>query len=289
MYRDLLKFSPRKNLKIHIHKHRSAPMPEWPKVSFIIPISNEEATIRDCLDSILSQNYPIDKIEILIADGNSIDRSCDIVKEYRQRYDNIHLFDNPEKNTSIGRNICVEHATGDMLMNFSGHAVAPENLLPTLVKKLLEQPPDVIGVGCSNISPDKQNFTGETVGAAFLGFMAGSGIFMQNSIFQQEKFVNHMAFTCYRKTIFNDVGLFDPEFWCGQDAEFDIRVNQAGYKILYTPDTAVYHYKRKTIRDLFRQQRDPRRFAGRRALCPGAGMGSQGAGGRPGQRSPGYR
>ena len=138
-------------------------------------------------------------------------------------------------------------------MNFSGHAIASKNLLKVLALKLKELPENVAGVGCSNISPEKQNFVGRVAGAAFLGFMAGSGIFMQNAVFKDEKYVEHMAFTCYRKEIFEKVGLFDPEFWCGQDAEFDIRVKKAGYKILYTPETKVYHFKRDTVGGLFKQ------------------------------------
>lgn len=83
--------------------------------------------------------------------------------------------------------------------------------------------------------------------------MAGSGLFMQNAVFKRERYVEHMAFTCYRKEIFDRVGLFDPEFWCGQDAEFDIRVKKAGYKILYTPQTTVSHFKRDTVKGLFNQ------------------------------------
>lgn len=226
---------------------------EYPKVSFIIPVRNEEKYIRDCLDSLLSLDYPKDKVEILLAEGKSTDNTRKIIEEYAKKYDNIRVFDNPSGNTAIGRNICIENSTGDMLMNFSGHAIASKNLLKVLALKLAEQPEDIAGVGCSNISPEKQNFVGRVAGATFLGFMAGSGIFMQNAVFKEERFVEHMAFTCYRREIFDKVGLFDADFWCGQDAEFDIRVKKAGYKILYTPETVVYHYKRDSVRALFNQ------------------------------------
>ena len=226
---------------------------EYPKVSFIIPVRNEEKYIEKCLDSLLSLDYPKDKVEILLAEGNSTDNTRKIIEDYERKYDNIKVLDNPTGNTATGRNICVENATGEMLMNFSAHTIAPKNLLKVLALKLAKQPADVAGVGCSNISPEKQNFVGKVAGAAFLGFMAGSGIFMQNAVFKEEKFVEHMPFTCYRKEIFDIVGKFDPDFWCGQDAEFNIRVKKAGYRILYTPETVVYHYKRDSIRKFFRQ------------------------------------
>ncbi|MEA2054363.1 MAG: glycosyltransferase [Candidatus Thermoplasmatota archaeon] len=225
----------------------------YPKVSFIIPVRNEEKFIEDCLQSLLSLDYPEEKVEILFAEGNSSDRTREILEDYAKKYDNIKIFDNSTGNTAVGRNICIEHATEEMLMDFSGHVIAPKNLLKVLALKLASQPENVVGIGCSNISPDNQNFIGKVSGVAFLGFMAGSGLFMQNTVFNKEKFVEHMAFTCYRKKIFEEIGKFDPNFWCGQDAEFDIRVKKAGYKILYTPETFVYHYKRDTIKDLFKQ------------------------------------
>ncbi len=224
-----------------------------PKVSFIIPTRNEERYIRKCLDSILALDYPKDKIEILIAEGNSTDKTEKIIREYMAKHDNIKLLKNPAGNTAIGRNLCIDGSTGDMLMNYSGHAIAEKDLLRVVAFKLAGMPEDVAGVGISNVSPPKQNFVGEMANTTFRGFMAGAGTFSQNAVFDEEKFVDHMAFTCYRREIFDIVGKFDSEFRSGQDAELDIRIKKAGYKILYTPKTRVYLFKRDTIRGLFRQ------------------------------------
>ncbi|HID25584.1 MAG TPA: glycosyltransferase family 2 protein [Thermoplasmata archaeon] len=225
-----------------------------PKVSFIMPVLNEEKTIEKCLDSIMNLDYPKDKIEILIAEGPSTDNTHKIVESYAKKCKNIKLLENPTGNTAVGRNICIEHATGKMLMNYSGHVVAEKNLLRVLALKLLRLPKEVAGVGCSNISPEEgQNFVGKVSGVAFSSFMGGKNFFPQNAVFNEEKFVDHMSFTCYRKEVVEEVKGFDPEFWCGQDAELDIRIKKAGYKILYTPETRVYHFKRAEIKSLFRQ------------------------------------
>jgi cellulose synthase/poly-beta-1,6-N-acetylglucosamine synthase-like glycosyltransferase len=216
-------------------------------------VLNEEKNIRRCLDSLLNLDYPQNKIEILVARGPSTDNTNKILDDYAKKFNNIKLLDNPTGNTAIGRNICVEHATGEMLMNYSGHTVAEKNLLKILALKLLGLPKEIVGVGCSNISPEGQNFVGKVSGVAFSGFMGGRNLFPQNAVFDEERFVEHMSFTCYRREIFDEIGEFDPGFWCGQDAEFDIRIKKAGYKILYTPETRVYHFKRATVKSLFRQ------------------------------------
>ncbi|RCV62777.1 Glycosyltransferase, GT2 family [Methanophagales archaeon] len=225
----------------------------YPKVSFLMPVLNEEKTVRQCLDSLFELDYPREKIEILVAEGNSTDDTMNIVEAYARKYKNIKLLNNSTGNTAIGRNICIEHATGEMLMNYSGHVIAEKNLLNVLALKLLKLPKEIAGVGCSNISPKAQNFVGQVTGVAFSGFMGGKNSFPQNEVFQEERFVEHVSFTCYRRGIVEEVSNFDPEFWCGQDAELDIRIKKAGYKLLYTPETRVYHFKRSTFRSLFRQ------------------------------------
>ncbi len=226
---------------------------KFPMVSFIMPVLDEENTIRQCFDSLLDLDYPKDKIEILVAEGHSKDNTHKILKEYAKRYKNIILLKNPTGNTSIGRNICIEHATGDMLMNYSGHVIAEKNLLKILALKLSEIPKEIVAVGCSNVSPEKQNFVGKLADVVFSSFMGGKNLFVQNAEFEEERYSDHVSFACYRRRPVADVGNFDPEFWCGQDAELDLRLLKVGYKILYTPETKVYHFKRSTFKSLFRQ------------------------------------
>ena len=224
-----------------------------PKVSFIMPVLNEEKTIQECLDSLFALEYPKDKMEIVIAKGPSKDNTNVLLEEHAKKNKNIVLLENPTGNTSVGRNICISHSSGDMIMNYSGHVIAEKNLLLELAVKLQSLPADVAAVGCSNLSPGKQNFVGEVSGAAFLSFMGGRIFFSQNAVFPEERYTDHLSFSCYRKEVVEKVGGFDPVFWCGQDYELDIRLRKAGYKILYTPKTKVYHFKRDSVRSLWRQ------------------------------------
>jgi cellulose synthase/poly-beta-1,6-N-acetylglucosamine synthase-like glycosyltransferase len=225
----------------------------YPKVSFLIPLLNEEKTLAQALDSLLAVEYSPEKMEILLAIGNCTDNTRMIAEEYQKKHVNIQILENPTGNTSIGRNICIQHSTGEMLMNYSGHVITEKNLLKELALRLKSLPGDVAAVGCSNLSPGKQNFVGEVSGAAFLSFMGGRSFFSQNAMFPEERYTDHLSFSCYRKEVVEKVGGFDPVFWCGQDYELDIRLRKAGYKILYTPKTKVYHFKRDSVRSLWHQ------------------------------------
>jgi len=149
--------------------------------------------------------------------------------------------------------MCLQNASGEYVMDYSGHVTADPGLLNVLVNKLKRAPGDVAGVGCSNVSPSHQSLVGALSGVAFQSLLGGGGVFMQNRRYPDDREVEHVSFCLYRKTVLEDVGGFDTRFWCGQDAELDIRLRKKGYKILYTPDTRVYHYKRQTLRGLFVQ------------------------------------
>ena len=139
-----------------------------------------ENTIGKCLDSLIELDYPKDKMEILIAMGKSDDNTDKIVKKYAEKHKNIVILKNPQGNTSVGRNICIEHSTGDMLMNYSGHAIAEHNLLKILALKLSKLPDEIVSVGCSNVSPEKQNFVGKLAGVVFSSIMGGKNL-MKNA------------------------------------------------------------------------------------------------------------
>ncbi len=218
-----------------------------------MPVLNEEKTISHCLDALLHLDYPQEKIELVIATGPSTDHTDKILKDYAKSYKNIKLVQNPTGNTAVGRNLCIEHSTGGMLMNYSGHAIAEKNLLKVIALTLQNSPKEIVAVGCANISPQTQNFIGKAAGISFSGIMGGKNLFVQNAEYPTERFVDHISFACYRRKPVEEVGMFDPKFWCGQDAELDLRLLKKGYKILFTPNTKVHHFKRTTMRSLFRQ------------------------------------
>jgi glycosyltransferase involved in cell wall biosynthesis len=56
-----------------------------PALSVVIPTYNSERTLRECLESIKNQDYPKNKIEIIIADGGSTDRTMEIARKYTNK------------------------------------------------------------------------------------------------------------------------------------------------------------------------------------------------------------
>jgi len=82
-----------------------------PFVSFIMPTLNVEALLDSCLASVVQQNYPRDRYEIILADAHSTDRTREIAK----KYDAIVLDDNG-KNMEEGKRLALRHAKGDYIV-----------------------------------------------------------------------------------------------------------------------------------------------------------------------------
>jgi len=78
---------------------------EFPSVTIVIPMRNEESYIRLCLNSLLSNNYPQDRFEILVVDGGSTDRSRLIVQEFSKTYPFVRMLDNPKRIQAAALNI----------------------------------------------------------------------------------------------------------------------------------------------------------------------------------------
>ena len=76
-------------------------------VSLIMPCRNEEKFIAQCLDSVLANDYPKDKMEIFVVDGMSKDKTREILKDYTQKYPFIRLLDNPKHIAATALNISI--------------------------------------------------------------------------------------------------------------------------------------------------------------------------------------
>src|ERR1700732_3687585 len=96
-------------------------MTEWPLVSVIIPCRNEVRFIARLLDSILSNGYPLERLEILVVDGMSNDGTREIIHDYAARYGLIRLLDNLHKVTPHALNIGIREAKGRVVMRLDAH------------------------------------------------------------------------------------------------------------------------------------------------------------------------
>src|SRR5467141_1123132 len=93
-----------------------------PFVSIVVPCRNEEKHIAKCLDSILANDYPKDRMEILVLDGMSEDRTREIVASYSERYPMIRVVENPRKHIPVAMNVGIKAARGERILKIDAHS-----------------------------------------------------------------------------------------------------------------------------------------------------------------------
>lgn len=217
-----------------------------PEISVVIAVRNEEKTIRQCINSLLKQNFPKSNYEIIFADGLSDDETAAIIKYYAKNSKKVKitLLSNKAKDSGSGRNLGIKNAKGKIIVQLSGHIIAAPNLLKVLVSKLKKAGKDVAGVGCVHRTPNDASFLGHVFGRVMSSYLGGLGTSQIQA--ERDVFVESVSFTAYWKKILFEVGLNDSSFKIGQDAELNVRIRKAGYKLLFTPKTYVLYYKRSS-------------------------------------------
>lgn len=215
-------------------------------LSVICPIYNEEKYISQFLDSISQQDYPKDDLEILLVDGMSKDRTRDIISEYANKYPCLRLVDNPQQTVPYAMNNGIKSAKGDVIIRLDAHAEYPSNYFTVLVQKLneLEGAENVGGV-CITLPCN------ETVAAVAIAECLSNKFGMGNSYFRvgakEVMSVDTVPFGCFRKSLFDKVGLYDTDMIRNQDDELNGRIIKNGGKIYLLPDVEIKYFARDKI------------------------------------------
>lgn len=220
-------------------------------LSVIVPIYQEEKYISKCIDSMLSQDYPKDDLEIILVDGMSKDRTREIVATYTAKYPFIRMIDNPDRIAPCAMNRGIKEAKGDVIIRLDAHVFYPKNYFSLLVEKLNELPgAENVGALCDTL-PVNDSITAQSI-AAVLSSSFGMG----NSHFRvgadKEMEVDTVPFGCFHRSIFDKVGLYDEELVRNQDDELNARIIKAGGKIYLIPQLVCEYYARDTAKKVYK-------------------------------------
>jgi glycosyltransferase involved in cell wall biosynthesis len=228
----------------------NAPERGLPFVSIILPCRNEERFIRACLDSVLATTYPTDRLEVLVVDGMSEDRTRAIVAEYAARAPFIRLLDNPGRIVPTSLNTGLRAASGEVILRMDAHVTYPPDYVPTLVAELRWSGADNVGgVVVTEPGADTAIARAIAIGLAHpLG--VGNAYFRIGST--KRRWVDTVPFGCYHRDVFARIGGFDEALARNEDDEFNFRLRRAGGRILLIPAVTCRYYARPTLRQLAR-------------------------------------
>jgi glycosyltransferase involved in cell wall biosynthesis len=217
-------------------------------VTVIIPARNEQNFIAKCLDSVLAQDYPKENLEVLVVDGLSVDKTREIVARYCQKYPFIKRLDNPKKFSPSAFNIGITAAKGDYIIIMGAHAEYQENYISRCVAHIEESGADDVG-GVWKIKPQKNTLANKAIAFASSYYLGAGDADYRRGIAKNPKEVDTVFGGCYKKEIFEKIGLYNENLFRSQDMDLNMRLKRAGGKIMLFPDIIVNYYPKSNFRD----------------------------------------
>lgn len=248
-----------------------------PAVSVIMPCRNEARFIGQALESLLTNDYPMHRVQFLIVDGMSGDGTRAILQEYAARNSNVQIVDNPKATAPCAMNIGISHANGDLIIRADAHAVYRADYITKLVYwSRLTNAENVGGVWITR--PNDSGPVARSIAMAVANRFGVGNAYYRVGV-HEPRWVDTVPFGCYRRDIFERVGLFDEQFVRNQDDEFNFRLVRSGGRILLAPDVCAHYYARGSLGQLWRTYyqygyfkplvlRKHRRIATARQLAP---------------------
>lgn len=222
-----------------------------PSVTVAVAVLNAAEHIRECLESLLAQDFPRASYEILVIDNDSTDGTQEFVQQVCREHSNVRMFVNPVRGIAGSRQLALELAAHPLIAFTDSDCVAPPHWLSGLVngfRRCAQVTPLLAAVGGSNVPPKSGRFY--KVLSIFLDSYLGSHGSVQGRQFESDRIVPHLPTVnvLYDRAAVLAAGGFDVTFGnIGEDQDLSFRLQQQGRQLVYLAGTAVTHKMRPTF------------------------------------------
>lgn len=221
------------------------PLPSLYDVAVVIPTLNEELHIADCLQSVIAQTFPFAKMDVMIVDGGSQDRTTSIVQHLSSQYSNIRLLHNPKRIQSAAFNMAVEHSSAPYIIRLDAHAHYEAHYIELCLHHLRSSSKIGNVGGIWNIQPSSSTLIART--NALLNrsrFGIGGASFRVGT---QSGETDTVPFGAFPRTLIQEIGGMNEQLARGEDNEYNCRIHQAGYIVYLDTNIVSTYYSRPTF------------------------------------------
>jgi succinoglycan biosynthesis protein ExoA len=219
---------------------------ERPSVSIIMPVRNEAAWIQQSLSAVLAQDYPADLMQILLVDGQSEDRTQDLVAAL-PGVERVTILSNPARRQAAGLNLGLRHSHGEIIVRIDGHTLVAPDYVSECVKALALT--GAQGVG-GLMHPMGLTPTGRAVAGATMSRFAVPTAF---HVSQTARYTDTVYMGAWPRAVLDQVGGFDEDLLTNEDYELHFRIRQAGGKLYLTPTIVSEYICRQSLGGVMRQ------------------------------------
>ena len=219
-----------------------------PLISAVVATYNEERHVEACLRGLCAQVELPGDLEIIVVDGNSTDRTAEIVRALAGSDRRIRLIPNPDRYQVYAWNIGTREARGQYVAFCSAHTEYAHDYFARCYEA--QQRTGAANVGGVQ-APIGEGLIGRAVAIAMQSpFAVGNATFRYT---RKEQFVDSAFASFFRKSLLVQIGGYDESIVINEDSELNYRLRQAGHKILVSPSIHVRHHVRSSIPALIRQ------------------------------------
>jgi len=218
-------------------------MRSYPFVSVLMPVRNEAGFIELSMRAVLAQDYPQDRMDVIVADGLSEDGTREIIQTLQEQHPIVRLIDNPGRIVSTALNAALRQAKGEIIVRVDGHCEIAPDYVRRCVSHLADAKVEAVGGPVETIG---ESFAARAIAAAMSSRfgVGGSAFRVANS---KTQFTDTVAFPAYTRAVIDRAGPFDEELVRNQDDEYNYRLRKLGVKILLASDVASRYYSRATL------------------------------------------
>jgi succinoglycan biosynthesis protein ExoA len=186
-------------------------------------------------------------MEIIIADGMSDDGTGEVLARFAKTYRELSVIDNPGRIVSTGLNAAIRAAKGQIIIRMDAHSEYAADYVRQCVRVMEETRADAVG---GPWVARGTHFMERAIAAAFQSpFCAGGRV--HDPSYSGPIDVVYLG--CWRREVFERVGMFDEELVRNQDDEFSLRLNRAGGTLWQSAMIRSWYTPRGSLRALFRQ------------------------------------
>ena len=211
------------------------------KVSVIVPVRDEEESIRELLDSLLAQTLRPD--EIVIVDGGSVDATPQIVEEYIHKGAPVRLIRASASLPGRGRNLGAAQASFEWLGFTDAGIRVANNWLEALTTKAKQD--DSIDVVYGFFQPVTDTFFTECAAIAYVSpAVPHEGMLIRP---------RSIASALLRREAWQAVNGFPEDLRSGEDLDFMDRLEHEGYRSVFEPRAQVYWKLKPTLASTFKR------------------------------------
>lgn len=218
---------------------------QLPSVDILIAAKNEERYIGSCLEALQVQEYPKDRLKIIVIDNGSLDNTARIVEQR-----GVHVLSEPKRGAAAARNLGLKRSCGELVGFLDAHCIAENGW----VRLMAEQ------FKASELGGCQGSIENRSVNQRVQKYLDDSAALSNERVLEdtisgkRNIYPWILSGNCmYRREALTDAGFFDENLEACEDVDLAWRVVLLGYQLCYVPQAKVIHYDCNTWRGFLKK------------------------------------